>query len=122
MSLQHQQELKAQRDETANLKDQLVQAGLQHAGALKEAIAAGDAKVEEARKQFADAQEQLHQELEEERKLREMERDRNAFLAAAQVPLGQMIKDTNAKALSRCSCPLLISFIFLSVYSQAGFF
>jgi molybdopterin converting factor small subunit len=122
MSLQHQQELKAQRDVTANLKDQLVLAGLQHAGALKEAIAAGDAKVEEAQKQFADAQEELRRELEEERKLREMERDRNVVLAVAQVSLGQMIKDTDAKALSRCSCPLLISFIFLSVYSQAGFF
>ena len=55
MSLQHQRDLQDQRKETANLKEQLVQAGLQHAGALKEAIAAGEAKVEEAKKQLADA-------------------------------------------------------------------
>ena len=100
------------RNDTAKLKEELVQVGLRHAGALKEAIAAGEAKVEEAKKQFADAEERLRQELEEEKKLREMERDRNAVLAAAQASLCQMIKDTDAKALSMCSYPLLISFIF----------
>ncbi|KAM0903733.1 hypothetical protein ACQ4PT_018495 [Festuca glaucescens] len=49
LALQHQQELKTQRDETAKLKDQLIQAGLQQAEALKGAIAAGEAKLEEAR-------------------------------------------------------------------------
>jgi hypothetical protein len=48
----------------------LIQAGLQQAEALKGAIAAGEAKVDEARKQLTDANEQLHRELEEERKLR----------------------------------------------------
>ncbi|KAM0907458.1 hypothetical protein ACQ4PT_016110 [Festuca glaucescens] len=99
LALQHQNELQAQKDETAKLKEELIQAGLRHAGALKEAVAAGEAKVEEAKKQFADAEERLRQELEEEKKLREMERDRNAVLAAAQASLGQMIKDTDAKAL-----------------------
>ncbi|KAM0851442.1 hypothetical protein ACQ4PT_052421 [Festuca glaucescens] len=99
LALQHQQELKAQRDETAKLKDQLIQAGLQQAEALSGAIAAGEAKLEEARKQFAGAEQELRRELEEEKKLREMERDRNAVLAAAQASLGQMIKDTDAKAL-----------------------
>ncbi|KAM0890878.1 hypothetical protein ACQ4PT_026770 [Festuca glaucescens] len=99
LALQHQQELKAQRDETAKLKDQLIQAGLQQAEALKGAIAAGEAKLKEARKQFAGAEERLRQELGEEKNLREMERDRNAVLAAAQASLCQMIKDTDAKAL-----------------------
>jgi hypothetical protein len=54
--LQHGRNLKAHRDEAAKLKDQLIQAGLQHAGSLKEAIASGDAKVEEARKKFAEAE------------------------------------------------------------------
>ncbi|KAM0829463.1 hypothetical protein ACQ4PT_066867 [Festuca glaucescens] len=76
-----------------------LQGWLQQAEALKGAIAAGEAKLEEARKQFVGAEERLRQELEEEKKLREMERDRNAVLAAAQASLGQMIKDTNAKAL-----------------------
>ena len=78
--------------------------------------------MEEARKQFASAEERLRQELGEEKNLREMERDRNAVLAATQASLGQMIKDTDAKALSMCSCSLLISFIFLLVYSDADFF
>ncbi|KAM0853424.1 hypothetical protein ACQ4PT_051078 [Festuca glaucescens] len=99
MSLQHQQELKAQREETANLKDQLIQAGLQHARALKEAIAAGEAKVEEAKKQFADAEEQLRRELEEEKKLQQQEQERNDALLAVQVSLDEMIKDVDDKAL-----------------------
>ena len=89
---------------------------------MKGAIAAGEAKLEEARKQFAGAKQELRRELEEEKNLREMERDRNAVLAAAQASLCQMIKDTDAKALSMCSYPLLISFIFLLVHSDAGFF
>ncbi|KAM0824288.1 hypothetical protein ACQ4PT_070297 [Festuca glaucescens] len=87
LSLQHQRDLQAQRNETAKLKEQLVKAGLQHAGALKEAIAAGEAKVEEARKQFADAEEQLRRELEEERKLRQQEQERNDELLAVQLLL-----------------------------------
>ncbi|KAM0871532.1 hypothetical protein ACQ4PT_039337 [Festuca glaucescens] len=79
--------------------NQNVLAGLQQAEALKGAIAAGEAKLEEARKQFAGAEERLRQELGEEKNLREMERDRNAVLAAAQASLCQMIKDTDAKAL-----------------------
>jgi hypothetical protein len=78
--------------------------------------------VEEARKQFAEAEGELRRELGKEKELREMERDRNAVLAAAQVFLGQMIKDTDAKALSKCSRPLLISFILLPICSHAGFF
>jgi hypothetical protein len=52
----HQRELKAQRDETAKLKDQLIQAGLEHAKALNEAISAGNAQVEEAKKQFTEVE------------------------------------------------------------------
>ncbi|KAM0901263.1 hypothetical protein ACQ4PT_020094 [Festuca glaucescens] len=99
LSVQHQRDLQAQRNETAKLKEQLVEAGLQHAGALKEAIAAGEAKVEEARKQFADAEEQLRQELEEEKKLRQQEQERNDELLAVQVSLDQMVKDVDDKAL-----------------------
>ncbi|KAM0872708.1 hypothetical protein ACQ4PT_038528 [Festuca glaucescens] len=99
LALQHRNELQAQKDETAKLKEELIQAGLRHAGALKEAIAAGEAKVEEAKKQLVDTEEQLRRELGEEKELQEMERDRNAVLAAAQASLGQMIKDTDAKAL-----------------------
>jgi hypothetical protein len=74
LSLQHQRDLQAQRAETANLKEQLLQAGLHHAGALKDAIPAGKAEVEEAK-------EQLRQELEEERKLWKLEKERNDELS-----------------------------------------
>ena len=60
----------------------MVQAGLQHAKALKEAIAAGEAKVEEARKQFAGAEEQLRRKLEEQKKLRQLEQERADGLLA----------------------------------------
>ena len=56
LALQHQNELQAQKNESAKLKEELIQAGLRHAGALKEAVAAGEAKVEEAKKQLADAE------------------------------------------------------------------
>ena len=95
---------------------------MQHAGALKEAIAAGEAKVEEARKQFADTEEQLRRELEEERKLRQQEQERNDELLAVQVSFDQMVKDVDDKALSRCSCLLLTSFPFLPVCSYTSFF
>jgi hypothetical protein len=58
------------------MKAQLLQVGIQHAQALKEATAAGEAKVEEAKKQFTDAQEQMRQELEQERKLLKLEQER----------------------------------------------
>jgi multidrug resistance efflux pump len=47
----------------------LIQAGSEHAKALKEAISAGNAQVEDAKKQFAEAKEQLRRELEDERRL-----------------------------------------------------
>ncbi|KAM0848037.1 hypothetical protein ACQ4PT_054640 [Festuca glaucescens] len=75
LALQHQNELQAQKNETAKLKEELIQAGLRHAGALKEAIAAGEAKVEEAKNQFADAEEKLRRELGEEKKLRQLEQE-----------------------------------------------
>ncbi|KAM0857704.1 hypothetical protein ACQ4PT_048304 [Festuca glaucescens] len=100
LSLQHQRDLQAQRTETDKLKEQLVQAGLQLAGALKEAIAAGEAKVEEAKKQLAEAQDQLRQELEEERKLRKLEKERNDELLLVQASVGQLIKDLDDKAQS----------------------
>jgi ABC-type transporter Mla subunit MlaD len=92
--------LQAQRTETAKLKEQLLQAGLQHARALKEAITAGEAKVEEAKKQLAEAQDKLRQELEEERKLRKLEKERNDQLLLVQASVGQFIKGLDDKAQS----------------------
>jgi hypothetical protein len=97
------------------MKAEQLEVGMQHAQALKDVAAAGEAKVEEAKKQFAEAEEQLRQELEEEKELRKLEQDRNAKLAANQVSLGQMIKDTDAQALSKCSFPLCLpAFVFFT--------
>ncbi|KAM0931747.1 hypothetical protein ACQ4PT_000057 [Festuca glaucescens] len=99
LALQHQNELQAQKNETAKLKEELIQAGLRHVGALKEAVAAGEAKVEEAKKQFAHTEERLRQELGEEKKLRQLEQERADALLAVQVSLDEMIKDVDDKAL-----------------------
>jgi hypothetical protein len=88
---------------------------------LKEAIAAGDAKVEEARAHFAEAKGQLRYELEEEIKLLKLEQDKNAALAAWQASIGQMIRDADAQALSKCSFSLAYKLSFLPVYAHTGF-
>ncbi len=49
LALQHQNELQAQKNETTKLKEELIQAGLRHETALKEAIKTGKAEVEEAK-------------------------------------------------------------------------
>jgi septal ring factor EnvC (AmiA/AmiB activator) len=70
--------------------------------ALKEAIAAGNAKVEETRKEFADVTAQLQKELEEETGLLQQVLDQNAELTARQAELDRMVSDTDAQALSKC--------------------
>jgi hypothetical protein len=100
------------------MKPQLLQVGIQHAQALKDVAAAGEAKVEEAKKQFAEAEGQLRRELEEENELRKLEQDQNAELAANQASLGEMIKDIDTQALSKRPFPSLASFhIFTGVCS-----
>jgi multidrug efflux pump subunit AcrA (membrane-fusion protein) len=102
MALEHHDALEAQQSISAELKDQLIQAGLQHARALKEAIAAGDSKVEEARKEFADATAQLRKELEEETRQLQQALDRNAELTGQQAELDRMVRDADAQAPSKC--------------------
>ena len=52
LALQHENSLQAKRNETARLKEDLIQAGLRHDTTLKEAIKAGKAEVEEAKEQL----------------------------------------------------------------------
>jgi hypothetical protein len=90
---------------------------MQHVRALKEDIADSDAKVEEARKQFAEVEGQMRAEVEEETKLLHQEQNRNAELAADQTSLDQMIIDTDSQALSKC--PLLYAHqptVFTSIF------
>jgi hypothetical protein len=82
----------------------LIEAGLKHAKSLQEAIAVGDAKVEEARKQFAEAEGQLWAELEEETTLLNLEQEKTAGLSTWKTTIGHMIRDTDAKAMSMCFC------------------
>jgi t-SNARE complex subunit (syntaxin) len=102
VALEHCNALEAQRSNAAELKDQLVQAGLEHARALKEAKAACEAKVDEALKDFADATGQLRKELEEETRLLQQAQDRNTELMADQAEFDLMVIDTDAQALSKC--------------------
>jgi Skp family chaperone for outer membrane proteins len=78
----------------------LIQAGLRHDVALKETVKAGKAEAEEAKKQLTNAQDQLRQELEEERKLRKLEKERYDELSLVHASVGQLIKDLDDKAQS----------------------
>ncbi|KAK1667036.1 hypothetical protein QYE76_055195 [Lolium multiflorum] len=91
LSLQHQNELQAQKNETAKLKEELIQAGLWHDIALKEAVKAGKVEVEEVK-------DQLCQELQEEKKLRGLQKQRNDEVQLVQVSHGEIIKDLDDKA------------------------
>nr|XP_051211546.1 formin-like protein 8 [Lolium perenne] len=81
LALDHRKALDAQKKVSAELKDKLIQVGLQHAQELKDAQAAGEAKLDEALKEFSDASGQLQRELEESRLLKEAQ-DRNTTLAS----------------------------------------
>jgi hypothetical protein len=76
--------LQAQKNETARLKKELIQLGLQHDNALKEAVKAGKAELEVSKTalielhehEVKEVQDRLHKDIEEERNLRELERKR----------------------------------------------
>ena len=56
LSYQHQAELQKQREETARLKEELIQLKLQHTTELKQAVDAGKSELDHARKEL----EELH--------------------------------------------------------------
>ncbi|KAK1686025.1 hypothetical protein QYE76_046873 [Lolium multiflorum] len=99
LALEHRKALDAQRQITAELKDKLIQAELQRTRKLKEAQAAGEARLDEALKDFTDATGQLQKELEEETRLLKEARDRNATLASDQAQLYRMVIQTDQLAL-----------------------
>jgi hypothetical protein len=71
-----------QKDETAHLKDELIQLKLRHATELKQVVEAGKAELDHAKKELEElhireikkVQDQLHGELKSKRDLRELER------------------------------------------------
>ena len=87
----------------------MIQAGLRHETALKEAIKTGKAEVEEAKLALIELQksevqvlrDSLQQDIEEERKLRELERQRNNALELVQIDHGRIIKDLDDKIRSK---------------------
>jgi hypothetical protein len=109
LTLQHQNELRAQKNESAKLKEELIQAGLRHETTLKEAIKAGKAEVEESKAALIELhegeiqilQDRLCNEIDEERELREMERQRNNQLELVQIVHGKIIKDLDDKIRSK---------------------
>jgi hypothetical protein len=102
--------LQAQKNETARLKEKLIQLGLRHDSALKEAIKAGKAKVEEAKtalielheQEVKEVQDRLRQDIKEERDLRELERQQNNQLELVQISHGKITKDLDDNIRSKC--------------------
>ncbi|KAM0890762.1 hypothetical protein ACQ4PT_026848 [Festuca glaucescens] len=99
LALEHHNALQAQRNNTAELKDKLIQAEVRHAQVLKEVKTAGEAEVEKARKEFAEATGQLRKELEEGAKLLKQVQDRNADLLSDQAEFDRMVIQTDEHAL-----------------------
>jgi Fe-S cluster assembly scaffold protein SufB len=105
----------AQKKETAKLKEELIQAGLRHDNALKESIKAGKAEVEESKsalielheKEVREVHDRLHQELQEEKRLRGLERQQNNELEQVQISYGTIIKDLDDKVRSKYFSPCL---------------
>jgi hypothetical protein len=68
---------------------------------VKEAISAGNTQVEETWKQFAEAEEQLRWELEDERRQMQEEKEHLEAVQVYLTGIKDMVKDTDAKALSK---------------------
>jgi hypothetical protein len=101
LAREHRKALDAQEKISAELKDKLVQAELQHTRELKDVEAAGEAKFDAALKDFHDASGQLQKELEEETRLLKDAEDRNATLAADQAQFIRMIIQADELALRK---------------------
>jgi t-SNARE complex subunit (syntaxin) len=101
LALEHRKALDAQEKIFVELKDKLIQAGLQHARELKDAQAAGEAKLDDALKDFSDASAQLQKELEEESRLLKETQDWNATLASDQAEFDRLVIQADELALSK---------------------
>jgi hypothetical protein len=83
----------AQKDESARLKEELIQLRLRHDTELKEDVKDGKAKVEEAKdvlvelhaQEIKEVQDQLFKDIEAKKKLRELERQQNNQLEMVQI-------------------------------------
>ncbi|KAM0895907.1 hypothetical protein ACQ4PT_023559 [Festuca glaucescens] len=105
LSSQHLAELQKQREETARLKEELIQLKLQHNTDLKQAAEAGKIELDHARKELnelharemKEVQDQLHGELKAEKDLRELEKKSNDVLQEVRSTQAKIIADLDEK-------------------------
>ncbi|KAK1669962.1 hypothetical protein QYE76_058121 [Lolium multiflorum] len=95
---QHQEDLSAQRAISKELKDQLIQLGLDHSKALKAAQAIAEAKLDEALEDASNSNVVLQAELEEAAKARKAAEDKAARLEAEQKEYDLLVTQTDALA------------------------
>jgi dihydroorotase-like cyclic amidohydrolase len=98
---QHQEDLSAQKASYKELKDQLIQLGLDHAKALKAAESAAEAKLHEALEDAGNANVVLQAELEEAAKARKAAEDQAARLEAEQKEYDLLVTQTDALAFRK---------------------
>jgi F0F1-type ATP synthase membrane subunit b/b' len=109
LSSQHKAEPQKQREETARLKEELIQLKLKHNAKLKQAAESGKSELDHARKELEELhvrevkeiQDQLHGELKSERDLRELEKKRNDALQEVRDSQAKIIVDLDEKVRSK---------------------
>jgi hypothetical protein len=109
LSSQHLAELRKQREETARLKEELIQLKLQHNTDLKQVVEAGKFELDHTRKklnelharEIKEVQDQLHGELRAENDLCELEKRRNDALQEVQSTQAKIIADLDEKIWSK---------------------
>ncbi|KAK1614286.1 hypothetical protein QYE76_019803 [Lolium multiflorum] len=99
LALEHSNALEAHRTNFGELKQKLIQGEVQHAEALKEAKAAGEAKVKEVQKELVEATGRLQKELEDQAKALKEAQDRNATLLADQAEFDRLVAQADNHAL-----------------------
>ncbi|KAM0859894.1 hypothetical protein ACQ4PT_046893 [Festuca glaucescens] len=109
LSTQHQIELQKQREETARLKDELIEMKLQHTRELQQAAEASQTELAHVRKELdelhsremKEVQDRLHEELQAEKDLRDLEKKRNDALEEAKHSWAKIIEKLDEQPPSR---------------------
>jgi hypothetical protein len=115
LALEHHAVLEAQRNIAAELKDKLIQAELRHTRMLKEVQDAGEAKLEEAQRDFTDASRQLRKDLGEGARLLK-QRTETAFCWQIKLNLTEWsFKPISRRSVSS-SFLMLANFYLLEMY------
>jgi DNA repair exonuclease SbcCD ATPase subunit len=117
---QHQEELSAQRATSKELKDQLIQLGLDHHKALKAAEADAATKLHEALEDAGNSNAVLQAELEELAKARKAAEDKAARLEAERKQHDLLVTQTDALAFRKL-LPFSFRFLFTSLFLPVAF-